>query len=38
MNSGNELETRAETFSKKLFLLMSITMALFMGAVIVFIL
>jgi hypothetical protein len=38
MKSQNELEKSAESFSKKLFLLMSISMALFMGAVIVFIL
>jgi hypothetical protein len=38
MKSENESEKRAESFSKNLFLLMSISMALFMGAVIVFIL
>jgi hypothetical protein len=38
MKSENESEKSAESFSKKLFLLMSISMALFMGAVIVFIL
>lgn len=38
MKSQNESEKDVELFSKNLFLMLSISMALFMGAVIVFIL
>jgi hypothetical protein len=38
MNSENEAEAYANLFIKKLFIILSVSMALFMGSVIVFVL
>lgn len=38
MNSENEAEKYARIFSKNLFIMLAVSMALFMGSVIVFVL